>query len=69
MAESHEDLRDRLTDVSDQLGDRIVTLLQEAVISGADKRPPEERILTRARAAVDKAVHLLEGLDADRQSD
>lgn len=65
MSGTHDDLRERLVEISDLLGDRILTLLSDAVSEGATTRPPQERVLTRARGAVDKAVHLLEQLTDD----
>lgn len=55
----HDDLIERLTEVSEQLADRAIDVLRSAVEAGESGRPPEERALTRARAAVDKAIGLL----------
>ena len=60
MTRSHDDLRERLADIADDLADRALTALREAVEAGATGRPDEERRLTRARAAVEKAMHLLD---------
>ncbi|MBS1849287.1 MAG: hypothetical protein JST73_13525 [Actinobacteria bacterium] len=60
MNERHEDLRLQLEDISDQLGDRIMAVLREAIEAGAKGRPAEERLLSRARAAVDKAATLVD---------
>ena len=62
MAESTQEISDQLTAISGRLGDCILESLQAAVLAGAEKRPADERVLTRARNAVDKAIHLLEGL-------
>lgn len=64
MEGPYDDIKARLEDVSEQLGDRIMVLLREALESGAPGRPPEEKVLTRARSAVDRAVGLLDQLDA-----
>ena len=56
-------LAERLRAVEEELGDVIYDVLREAVSKGAGKRPDVEKRLTRARNAVSKAVHLLEGDD------
>lgn len=66
MTTETEDLRTQLTTISEQLGDRIITLLRDALEAGVQGRPPQEKVLTRARNAVDKAVHLLASLDDAR---
>lgn len=59
MHDSHDDLRIQLETISEQLGDRIMVLLRDALEAGAPGRPPTEKLLSRARAAVDKAAGLL----------
>lgn len=59
MSGDYDDLLAQLEDISEKLGDRIMTLLREALESGADGRPAEEKLLSRARSAVDKAAALL----------
>jgi phosphate uptake regulator len=54
-----DDIRARLESIAEELGDAALSALREAVEAGADKRPELERRLTRARSAVEKAVHLL----------
>ena len=67
MALRHEDLRDRLSVIAEELGERALDRLRAAV-DGEGDRPDEaavaeERRLTRARRAVEKAVHLLDAGD------
>lgn len=62
MDATYDDLAQQLSTISEQLGDRIMVVLRDAIEAGAPGRPPEERLLTRARAAVDKAVALLHQL-------
>jgi hypothetical protein len=69
MTTRHEDLRDRLAAVAEELADRAVERLRQAVEDGESGGPDpalvaEERRLTRARRAVEKAMHLLDGADA-----
>jgi hypothetical protein len=65
MSSRHENLRDRLVAVAEELGERALERLRAAV--DEDGGAPdagalaEERRLTRARRAVEKAVHLLDG--------
>jgi hypothetical protein len=56
-----DDVRDRLSAISEELGDLSMQVLREALEAGATARPELDRRLTRARNAVDKAVHLLDG--------
>lgn len=63
MTAAHDDIRQELENISERLGDRIMTLLRDAIEAGASGRPPEERQLTRARTAVDRAVNLLRKLE------
>jgi hypothetical protein len=63
-----EDLADRLAALSEELGDLAFDRLREASSSaGRGEAAPalvaEEKRLSRARRAVDKAVVLLRGLD------
>jgi hypothetical protein len=56
-----DDLHSRLATISEELLDLSTAVLREAVEAGATARPDLEKRLTRARNAVDKAAHLLEG--------
>ena len=66
-----EDIAARLEGIADELADLALDRLQEAAAGGGDRDRlvAEERRLTRARRAVEKAVALLaaEG-DGDRVS-
>jgi hypothetical protein len=62
----YEDLAERLDAIAEELAERAIEVLRAAVERGDDGRPDEERRLTQARRAVEKAAHLLRGLaDAD----
>lgn len=63
MTGEYDDIRQDLANISERLGDRIMTMLRDAIEAGATGRPPRERQLSRARAAVDKAVNILDRLD------
>jgi hypothetical protein len=63
-----EELADRLAQLSEDLGDLAFDRLREASLSVGRGEPnlalvAEEKKLTRARRAVDKAVVLLRGMD------
>ena len=66
MAADLEPIRARLEAISEELADLALDRLREAV-AGDPAAPAEERRLTRARRAVDKAALILTepGADAD----
>jgi hypothetical protein len=69
-----EDLAERLAQLSEELGDLAFDRLREASSSvGRGVSQPalvaEEKRLTRARRAIDKAVILLRGMDGDESAD
>ena len=64
MADVSE-LRDRLEAVAEELADLALASLKASVRAGATARPEEERRLTRARRAVEKAIALLDDREAD----
>jgi sialic acid synthase SpsE len=55
IAEMVETLRS----VSESLADRSLAILKEANRAGETKRPDEERVVSQARRAVEKAISLL----------
>ncbi|HUZ44262.1 MAG TPA: hypothetical protein VMU63_07625 [Acidimicrobiales bacterium] len=57
-----EELRSRLEAIADELADAALDRLREAAATGGDAA--EERAITRARRAVERAVHLLQASDA-----
>jgi hypothetical protein len=59
-----EPIRARLEAISEELADLALERLREAV-AGDAAAPAEERRLTRARRAVDKAAAILAGPGAD----
>lgn len=60
--ENLQDVISQLESVSELLGDHTIELLRAAVESGSGVRPPEEKAISQARRAIDKAVHLLSSL-------
>jgi stalled ribosome rescue protein Dom34 len=60
-------LAERLDVIAEELSDLAMEALRDALERGDVDRPVEERRLTQARRSVEKAAHLLRGLDgADR---
>ena len=60
----YEALAAQLRDIAGELDDVALDLLTEAVADGATARPPEDKTITQARRAVEKAATLLESLTA-----
>ena len=65
----YDDLIARLRSVSDDLADRAIAVLSEASRARETKRPEEERALTQARRAVEKAIAVLERLQGRSNTD
>lgn len=59
MAGEFEDIRRRLEAIAEELADLAMDRLRESIDAGGTELPVDERRLTRARRAVDKAVGLL----------
>ena len=59
MAGEFDDIRHRLEGISEELADLAIERLKESIDAGGHELPVDEKRLTRARRAVDKAVALL----------
>jgi hypothetical protein len=59
MAGEFEDIRGRLQAISDELADLALERLRESIDAGGRELPVDERRLTRARRAVEKAAAIL----------
>ena len=64
MSGEFDHLADRLDEVVADLDEIMFDRLREASAAGG-ARPVDDKRLTQARRAVEKAVHLLRGRDAD----
>ena len=60
---STEDVRERLETIAEELADLALDRLRSATEDGDADAAAEERRITRARRAVEKAVALLRGSD------
>ncbi|MBW3548486.1 MAG: hypothetical protein KY452_10180 [Actinobacteria bacterium] len=59
MAGEFDDIRNRLEGIAEELADLALVRLRESIDAGGTELPVDEKRLTRARRAVEKAVHLL----------
>jgi hypothetical protein len=60
MAGEFDDIRRRLQAISDELADLAIERLRESIDAGGEELPVDERRLTRARRAVEKAIAVLD---------
>lgn len=63
MTSRYDDLADRLSAISEEIADLAIDSIRQALRSGSSGRPATEKQLTQARRAVEKAVHVLRGID------
>ncbi len=59
MAGEFDEIRVRLETISEELTDLAMARLRESIDAGGTELPVDERRLTRARRAVDKAASIL----------
>jgi hypothetical protein len=59
VAGEFDDLRRRLEVISEELADLAIQRLRESIDAGGKELPVDERRLTRARRAVEKAIGIL----------
>jgi hypothetical protein len=65
VAGEFDDIRRRLETISEELADLAMERLRESIDAGGSELPVDERRLTRARRAVDKAIAVLQEPDSD----
>ena len=66
MAGEFDEIKGRLEQIAEELADLAIARLRESIDAGGNELPVDERRLTRARRAVEKAIAVLsEGDDAD----
>jgi len=63
MAADLDAIRGRLEAIAEELADLAMETLRDAIESGEQARPPEERRLTQARRSVERAAALLRSAD------
>ena len=59
MAGEFDDIRQRLEGIAEELADLAILRLRESIDAGGTELPVDERRLTRARRAVEKAAAIL----------
>ena len=59
MAGEFDEVRGRLEGIAEELADLAMVRLRESIDAGGTELPVDERRLTRARRAVEKAVFIL----------
>jgi hypothetical protein len=59
VAGEFDDIRGRLEGIAEELADLAIDRLRESIDAGGQEFPVDERRLTRARRAIEKAVTLL----------
>jgi hypothetical protein len=59
MAGEFQDIRARLEAIAEELADLAIIRLRESIDAGGTELPVDERRLTRARRAVEKAITVL----------
>lgn len=64
VAGEFDDIRGRLEVIGEELADLAIARLRDSIDAGGHELPVDERRLTRARRAVEKAVSILREPDA-----
>jgi hypothetical protein len=63
MAGEPQDIAARLEVIAEELADLAIVRLRESIDAGGTELPVDERRLTRARRAVEKAISILRAPD------
>ncbi len=58
-----DDIKLRLDAIAEELADLAIVRLRESIDAGGSELPIDEKRMTRARRAVEKAVHILSEVD------
>lgn len=69
MADEFRDIRGRLEGIAEELADLAIARLRDSIDAGGTELPVDEKRLTRARRAVEKAINLLTETDLDTYDD
>jgi hypothetical protein len=67
MAGEFDEIRGRLQVISEELADLAIVRLRESIDAGGNELPVDERRLTRARRAVEKAIGILGDPDGEAE--
>jgi hypothetical protein len=63
MAGEFEDIRDRLRVIEEELAELAIQRLRDSIDAGGTELPVDQKIITRARRAIEKAINLLDDRD------
>lgn len=63
VAGEFDEIRGRLEAIAEELADLAIVRLRESIDAGGHELPVDEKRLTRARRAVEKAINLLQEPD------
>ncbi len=63
MAGEFDEIRGRLEGIAEELADLAIARLRDSIDAGGHELPVDEKRLTRARRAIEKAVNLLQEPD------
>jgi hypothetical protein len=63
VAGEFDEIRGKLETIAEELADLAIARLRESIDAGGNELPVDEKRLTRARRAVEKAIHLLDEPD------
>ncbi|HUP74369.1 MAG TPA: hypothetical protein VM282_15105 [Acidimicrobiales bacterium] len=63
MPGEFDDIRTRLEAISEELTDLAIARLRDSIDNGGHELPVDEKRITRARRAVEKAIGLLDARD------
>jgi hypothetical protein len=63
VAGEFDDIRGRLEVIAEELADLAIVRLRESIDAGGTELPVDEKRLTRARRAVEKAIAILKEPD------
>ena len=65
MAGEFDEIRGRLQAISEELADLAIVRLRESIDAGGKELPVDERRMTSARRAVEKAIGILSEPDGE----
>lgn len=68
MSPEVEELCNRLDQISEDLADLAMSRLRDSIDAGGHELPVDEKIITRARRAVEKAANLLRSTGGPTES-
>ncbi len=65
MSDSYQSIQEKLRAISDEIADLAMSDIRNSIEEGHNKTSDIEKRITRARRAIEKAIHLLETEDTN----